>query len=154
VSLKILKQTDAAVFGVDGRLFLGYFTGRVRTADVAGQEESIRRSALRDKSLAISWIGENLTLGERGRRRVQEMLTNVDDDLLAWAIVIPPTGFWSSIARTIASAARLASKANYPFRVFDRLPPACDWLRTHLDDPALDRAETSISTLRSMLPGP
>jgi hypothetical protein len=152
--VRLLTRSNAGAFGVDGQLFLGAFAGRVRAADVAAQEQSILEAAHGGRNLAISWIGKNLTLGERGRKRVGAMLNTVEPHMLAWAIVIPPGGFWSSIARTIASTARLLSRTKYPFKVFDEVDPACVWLRSYLDEPGLGRANESLGELYALLDAP
>jgi hypothetical protein len=79
------------------------------------------------------------------------MLKVLEDDLLAWAIIVPAAGFWASVVRAIASSARLLSRTQYPFKTFSTVEEGSAWLEQFATEPALSSAGETLSKLAESL---
>jgi hypothetical protein len=151
-----IQPAEAAhCFATDAHLFVSLFVGRARTADIAAMHDAAKRHvALEPRYAMLTIVAEQSTIGERGRKRITQMMKDLEPQVEAWAIVIEGRGFWSTTARAITSTIRLLSRSAYPLKVCSTPAEAIAWLAAELRRKAPADLDATIVEMRRQLSKP
>jgi hypothetical protein len=139
----ILYQDSVLQLLATGDLFVERWSARgdpARMRTLLEQHGAFVRRRAPAKTLFLVHIasGEVQLPEKEIRELIQEHTRAIDPHTQATALVMPTEGMMASIFRSLFSAALLARRSKFPYRVFAHPHEALDWLATQRADRAPD----------------
>lgn len=128
--LRIVRATPRAVVGTFRDVVITVWRADIELEDMRASAVAQEKASQGGGPFASISVVERATtrITDTARLEAARITEQGGTRLLGVAVVLPGTGFWSAVARTVATGIHFASRSRAPQQVFADPGGAADWV--------------------------